>query len=137
MANKRNLTLADGQVATTSTEITAGPSDDGGRMNVFFSNTGTVEEILILTLTRGSDGTARRIKRITLQENEQCEISGLPMNKDDSLKASTTTASVVDYVVSVGPEDSPLRVEVQDADGIRKTMGALNEALFQGSFNEL
>ena len=136
MAYRRNLTIADGQVAATATEITVGPSDDGGRVNLTFCNTGTQEETLVLTVTRGSGGTARRLKRITIQPDEQCEFSGLPLNRDDSLKGVTTTASVVDYIVSVGPADSPFRFEVQDADGIRKNMGALNEALYQGAFNE-
>ncbi len=134
MANVRNLTIADGQLATSTTTITNGPSDRGGRINLFLANTGTAEETVILTLTRGSAGTARRVKRFTLKENEQCEISGLPMNGDDVLKGYTTTASVVDYVVSVGPEDSPLRFEIQDGDGVRKTLSVLNEALFQGAY---
>ena len=134
MAGRRNLTLADGQVGTSAAEITAGPSDNGGWVNVFFSNTGTAEETLTLTLTRGSGGTARRLKRITLKEGEQCDIIGLPLNRDDSLKASTTTASVVDYGVSVAPEGTPFRFEIQDADGVRKNIGVLNEALYQGAY---
>ena len=134
MANRRNLNVADGTVAVTSTEITAGPSDEGGYVNVFFANTGSAEETLILTLTRGSGATARRFKRITLHENEQCEILGVPLNRDDSLKASTTTVSVVNYWVAVAPEGTPFRFEVQDADGIRKNTSLLNDALYQGAY---
>ena len=134
MANRRNLTIADGTVAASATEIATGPSDQGGRVNVSFANTGTAEEVVILTITRGT-GTARRLKRFTLGPDEQADLNGQALNKDDSLKASSTNAEVVDYVVSIAPEDTPFSFEIQDADGIRKNMGTLNEALFQGTYN--
>lgn len=127
---RRNLVIADGQVATTSTEITTGPSDEGGRVNVTFHNTGTADETLVLTLTR-SGGTARRIKRVVLAENESCEICGLPLNGTDSLKGSTTTASVVDYTVSVGPDDSPLTFALYDANGVPRNVSDILEQLIQ------
>lgn len=134
MANPRNLTLADGQLGITAAEIAAGPSSYGGWVNIFFANTGTAQETIILTITRGSAGTARRFKRIVLDENDQCEIIGLPLNSDDSLKALTSTASVVDYWTAVAPEGTAFRFEVQDAEGVRKDISVLNNALFQGGF---
>jgi hypothetical protein len=133
MAASRNLTIADGQVAATATEITAGPSNQGARVNVVFHNTGSTEETLILTLTRGTDGTARRVKRVVLKENESCDISGLPMNGTDSLKAVTTTASTVDYVVSVGPEDSPYTFAVYDENGVPKSVPDTFDQLIQSN----
>ena len=131
MAITRRLTTADGQVAASTTEIATGPSDSGGRINVTFCNTGTAEETLVLTVTRGSGGTARRLRRNVLQANEQLVVAGLPLSGDDSLKAATTNASVVDYLVSVGPDDSPFTFTVYDESGLPKSAPAVLETLAQ------
>lgn len=128
--SKRNLTLADGQVAATATEITAGPGDMARRVNVSFSNVGGAEETLVLTITRNS-GTARRLRRVTLAANEQFEITGLPLNSTDSLKAATTNASSVDYMVSLAPDDAPLSSCVYDENGSPRHVSDILEQMIQ------
>ena len=122
--------MTDGQVAATATEITAGPADDAQRVDVTFSNTGTVRETLTLTISRNG-GTARRLRRVELDVDEQFEITGLALNKTDSLLGITTTASVVDYVVSISAENSPYQMMVYDAYGAPKSAPAVLEQLVQ------
>ena len=134
MGTKRNLNLTDGQLAASPAEITVGPCDIAKRLNLTFCNTGTAEETIILTLTR-SGGTARRLKRVVLQENEQFEICGLPLDSDSSLKGSTTNAGAVDYTISIGAE-GPLIYKIFDADGIPKMVGNALNALTLGQYND-
>lgn len=112
----KNLNLSGGQVAATATEISAGSSDQGRRINVTFANTGAQTETLVLTLAVNG-GTARRLFRCTLDENEQLVVGGLPLDRRDSLRAATTNALAVDYVVSIAALDSLLTFQKYDEDG--------------------
>jgi hypothetical protein len=132
---KRQLNIADGQLAATATEITAGAGDVAKRLNLTFCNTGSAEETIILTLTR-SGGTARRIKRVVLQENEQFELGGFPLNSDASLKGYTTNGGVVDFTVSIAAEESLATYMIFDADGVPKILGNALQALTLGAYND-
>ena len=128
MALTRKLTIADGQVAATATEITVGPSDAGGWINALFYNTGDSDETLILTLSRDG-GTARTLRQITLAADEAFELVGLPLNGTDSLRAQTTTASTVDYVVAIAAADTKLASCVYDSDGLPKVLAEIIKQL--------
>lgn len=124
----RNLILANGQLGTTAATLLSGaaaPSE--GLVNVVLNNTGTNEETILLTLQVRGD-TARRIARIVLQENQAAHVRGIPLGFEDTLLAVTTTASVVDHLVTVG--DGSLRVEVLSADGSGKGLATLRRMLF-------
>ena len=117
MANKRNLCIADGRVTTTAAEVTAGPSDEGGRVNATFTNTNANDQVLTLTYSRDG-GTDRAFVRVTLEQYWRLEVAGLPMNRTDSLKAVVDHTSLsVDYLVSVAAEAQPFAVRVYDAAG--------------------
>lgn len=124
----RNLTLANGQLETTAATLLAGsaaPSE--GLVNVALNNTGSSEETVLLTLqVRG--GTARRVARVVLNENEAAHVKGVPLAAEDTLLAVTTTASAVDYLVTVG--DGSLRVQALSADGTDKGVSTLRRILF-------
>ena len=128
MANT-NLTVADGQVAAEATEILTGDSN-AVRYNLSFHNVGDAAETLVLTLSRDG-GTARRLKRVELAPAESLEVSGLPLNKTDSLLAETTTADAGDYVIAKAPDQQPAGSVVYDAEGIPKTAPVLIEQLAQ------
>ncbi len=128
MTNKINVVTGDGQVAITATQIAAGPSSQGGRVNVLFANVGTTTETLVVTTTRIA-GTARRVHRCFLDPNECLHIRGLPLNGEDSLLAMTTTALTVDYVVSIAAPDAPLEIMVFDDQGLPKVSPQMLEQL--------
>lgn len=112
----KNLTIADGTVAATATQIAAGPGDHARPVNVLLSNTGTQDETVMLTISRNG-GTQRRIWRGVLSPNWQARICGLPLNGTDSLLASATDAGVVDYLVSIAGREAPLTMAVYDDSG--------------------
>ncbi len=112
----KNLTIADGQVAATATQIVTG-RDHARKLNVILSNTGTQDETVILTYRRNG-GTPRRIWFGVLSPNWQARICGLPLNGADVLLGQTTDAGVVDYVVSMTGIDAPLTMAVYNDAGL-------------------
>lgn len=124
----RNLTLANGQLEATAATLLAGSAaPPEGLVNVVLNNTGSSEETVLLTLqVRG--GTARRVARVVLNENEAAHVKGVPLATEDTLLAVTTNGSAVDYLVTVG--DGGLRVQVLSADGTDKGVGTLRRILF-------
>lgn len=124
----QNLTVADGQVAATETEITTGRGNHARRVNVTFANVGGSIEVLQVKLNRNG-GTSRRIKQVTLQPDEQLEITGYPLNLTDSLRAQTTNAASIDYVVAFASDDSPQAMKVFDIYGGLKTAPYIIEQL--------
>ena len=123
-----NLTTGDGQVATTATQITTGVGDRAVRLDLKFCNVGGQEETLVLTISRNG-GTARRLKRVVLQANEEFKISGLGLNKSDSLLAATTNASSVDYVIAISAPNSQYTEETFDDSGRVKRAPYIQEQL--------
>lgn len=111
----RNLTLADGRLGTTAATVISGADVPEKRVDVLLQNTGTSEETIVLTFQRAG-GTARRLARIVLQENEQALARNVPMQPDDTLLGLTTTASTVDYIVQSGGDGS-FGIEVYDSRG--------------------
>lgn len=128
MAAKINLTLADSQLGTTEAEIIAGIGSVAKRLHLIFSNVGTFEETVLIRISRNG-GTARRLYRMVLQANEAFELDGLPLNSDDSLKASTTNASSVDCVVSQAPDNVRQTLAFYDDSGIPKTSPQILEQM--------
>lgn len=112
----QNLTIADGQLAATATQITAGPGDKARKINLLLCNTGTQDETVTLTYSRGG-GTQRRVFRCVLAANWQARVCGLPINGGDALYGAATDAAVVDYVVSISGVDAPLTMAVYDDNG--------------------
>lgn len=115
-----NPTLADGQVAASAAALLSG---QGGPVSVTFQNVGGSPETVVVTLARAG-GPARRVARAVLAANEQLLLVGLPISAADSLKAVTSNAESVDYVVSAAPESAPLQVYTLDANGAIKNGAA-------------
>ncbi len=124
----RNLVVADGQVAITATAVIAGTRDAACRYNLTFSNVGANSETLVLTYSRAG-GTQRQLRTVVLETDETFELTGLPINKSDTLYALTTTALCVDYLVSTAPDEAPLCSQVYDATGTAKTNPQVLEQL--------
>lgn len=114
----REFTLADGQVAATAGTLIAGSSVPTNFVNVVFANTGVREQTVEVTFQR-SGGTARRIARAKLKEDEQLIILNQPMNTDDTLLAVADFALLVDYLVT-GSGGGGYEIYVMGADGTPK-----------------
>lgn len=121
MATRNNL--ADGQVAATAGAIYTHAGEDAVRINVTFTNVGGEAETLVLTVLRNG-GTARRVRRLVLDANQECILAGFPMSKTDVLKAATSNAASVDYDVTQAPDNAPLTFTAFDANGAIKSGSA-------------
>jgi hypothetical protein len=115
------ITLADGQVGATATALSTNPLS--GLVNVTFCNVGGLSETVVVTLLRNG-GTARRVARAVLAANEALVVAGLQVHGVDTLKASTTNATSVDYVVSSAPDSSRLQIYTLDANGAVKQVNS-------------
>lgn len=112
----RTLTIADGQVAAAAATILNGSSaPPSGRVDVILQNTSAVTQEIVLTMQRAG-GTARRVARGQLAEDEQMIVSGLSMQPDDTLLGVTTGSSAVDYLV-LASNSNVLSVQTFDARG--------------------
>ncbi len=116
-----NIALGNGQVAitTAATIASLANSTQSQRVNITFTNVGLAEETLVVTVVN-SGGTARRLFRAVLQVDEQAVMSGVPLDGNDVIKAVTTTAESVDYVVSKASDEAPFAVVTYDANGAVK-----------------
>ncbi len=113
----QNLTVADGQLAATATQITGGVGSRARKVNVTLCNTGTQDETVTLTYSRAG-GTPRRIWQGLLSAGWSGRICGLPINGDDVLYGQSNDAGVVDYVVSITGLDTPLTMAVYTDAGL-------------------
>lgn len=125
----RALTVSDGQLGTTAATLLSGVSmpTDGRRLDIVIQNTGPNSEVVLITFQRAG-GTARRLARAVLEENEQLIINSLPVQGDDTPLGRTTTASVVDFMTMISA-GGPFRIEVLSANGTGKGVAALRQIL--------
>ena len=96
----RDLTLADGQLGVTADTIISGADVPSGRVDIVLQNTSTAKQTVTLTFRRTTSGTARRVARAVLEENQQFIVSGLAVQPDDIVLGVSTGAGAVDYLVS-------------------------------------
>ena len=116
----RTLTLADGQLGTTAATVIAGATVPAGtRLDVILQNTSAVTQEVVLTFQRAG-GTARRVTRGVLAENEQLMLTGLPIQPDDTLLGVTTGSTAVDYLV-LASSSNVLAIQTFDANGTART----------------
>jgi hypothetical protein len=114
--------LANGQVAASATAIYTCAAQDAERVSVLFRNVGGLSETLVVTvLPQG--GTSRQVFRVVLAANEGCLIDGLIVEKDDILKAATSNATSVDYLVSLS-DAKGLTFQAFDANGALKQVNS-------------
>jgi hypothetical protein len=107
----KTTTLADGQLANSEAEVFLAGSIAGKRVvedtvvtsfSVF--NTSATPQTVIVYVRRASTGTSRKYRQYSLAQNESADVfttqNAIKLSPGDSLRAETTTASVVDYVVA-------------------------------------
>jgi alpha-D-ribose 1-methylphosphonate 5-phosphate C-P lyase len=96
--------LADGQLATSETAILSPTNTVYITAMEIFNNSSTDQTVEILV--RNGAGTSRRIFRVfPLKQYESIHFDGkLVLENSDTLRALTTTASQVDYVIFGGEE---------------------------------
>lgn len=116
--------VADGQVAAAAAAIFTGTATQYGQANISLLNTsGSTTETILVTISR-QGGTARRVARAVLSPNEQLYIAGLPVANGDVVKASTTDATTVDYIVALTETDVPFEVWTADTNGATKQVNS-------------
>lgn len=114
--------LANGQVAASATAIYTCAAQDAERVSVLFRNVGGSNETLAVTvLPQGS--TSRQVFRTVLAANEGCLIDGLIVELGDILKATTSNATSVDYLVSLS-DAKGLTFQTFDANGALKQVNS-------------
>lgn len=124
----RTHTLASGQLGASSATLLAGSSaPPSNRVDIVLQNTGSNSETVVLTL-QVAGATARRVCRAVLEENEQLFVIGLPIQPDDTLAASASNASAVDYTI-FGSNGGGLRIEALRGDGVSKGVSTLQRIL--------
>jgi hypothetical protein len=117
----RSSTLADGQLAASAASILSSPDD--GPINLICVNAGSTEETVVITFKRAGGSTARKVGRAVLTAGETLVITNFPMQNDDVLLGTTTTATTVDYLISRG-SGGPLSLYTLDANGAIKNGAA-------------
>ena len=98
----------------------AGSTTGQRKIGLTLVNTGTTTETVIVTFARAA-GTQRQIARAILSAKERLEITGLWLEATDTIYATTTNASTVDYLVT--DSDGPFRTASFDANGSLKESG--------------
>lgn len=93
--------LADGQVANTEGAIYTVPASSIAYIkSVSFHNTNAATQTLILYVRNGA-GSSRVVARWSLLQDETGFYNGsIALEDGDTLRAVTTTASAVDYVIT-------------------------------------
>lgn len=96
--------LAEGQVANTKTTIYTVPALTSAYVKyASFFNTSPTPQTVVLYIN--ASGTSRVLRRAVLAQNEQMIVDQpVTLETGDTLEAETTTASVVDYVVTGAEE---------------------------------
>jgi len=93
--------LADGQVANSEGAIYTVPASSIAYIkSVSFHNTNAATQTLILYVRNGA-GSSRVVARWSLLQDETGFYNGsIALEDGDTLRAVTTTASAVDYVIT-------------------------------------
>ena len=97
--------LADGQVASTSTLVYQAPGNQSVTLTYLsLYNTNATKQTVNVYILRSGSSTARQIRRFTLEQYQHAQgISAEEqptLSPADKILMSTTTASAVDYVIS-------------------------------------
>ena len=125
----RPVTITSGQLSASAATLLAGEdAPASNRIDVLLQNTSEVVQTVTLTFRVASDGTARRLWRIELQQNEQALVGALPITPGDALIAVATSASAVDYTVFAS-SGGGMRLEVLSANGTNKGVATLRQIL--------
>ena len=128
-------TVADGQVAASSTAIYTATAES--TVNIRLANTSAVNtETVTMTVLR-SGSTARRVARFVLAPNEQGFVYGLGLSNGDIVKASSTDATTVDYLVGMCSTDIAARMFSLDANGQLKQTVATQTILPYAQFKTI
>jgi hypothetical protein len=95
--------LAEGQIASTKSTVYTVPGATSTyvrQMRVY--NTSPTTQTVIIYLKPGA--TSRKFGRVVLAENESADIfdEAILLETGDLIEAETTTASVVDYIITGG-----------------------------------
>jgi hypothetical protein len=93
--------LADGQVATTESVIYTVPANSTAFIkSVSFHNTNAATQTLIMYVRNGASAS-RAVARWSLKQNETAFYNAsLALEDGDTIRAVTTTANAVDYVIT-------------------------------------
>lgn len=99
-----SASLADGQLPTSAGDLYTAPADTTVYIKrLSFFNDNASEQTIILWVQRAG-GTARKWRRYVLAQNESAEVleasDTIHLSAGDKLRAQTTTAGAVDYIIT-------------------------------------
>lgn len=97
--------LADGQVSNTEGALYTAPASTVAYIRFMsFTNTGVVDETLILYVRKGA-GTSRKIFQGVIEPDYTitCD-DAISLGATDSIRAETTNSSVVDFLITGAEE---------------------------------
>lgn len=122
-----SLDIANGQVAASATALSTATSTDLWTVVLRNTSGSTTETVELTVLVNG--GTARKYPRVVLPPNCSGIHRNIPVESGDIVKASSTNAATVDYVVTgVGPVGNavlpnfpPYQLMTFDANGAQNT----------------
>jgi hypothetical protein len=99
MATKSE-SFEDGQIASSEGQIYYAPTKSTFAKSVFLFNTSATTQTISLYVRRAPSATSRQFRQIVLKQYESADITPPLLSPGDSIRADTTTASVVDYVIT-------------------------------------
>lgn len=121
----RNVTLADGQLGASAATLLSG-ADFDGNVQLACHNTAAAKQTVVINFQRAG-GTARRIARAVLEQDESLFVTGIALQPDDTLLGYATGASAVDYMVTLSA--GPFSIYTRAATGAPKAAPGLSVTL--------
>lgn len=93
--------LADGQIASSAADVFTATATTYVKQFTLFNDNAAQQTIIIWLNT---SGTNRKVRQIELNQNESAELldggQAWILENGDKIRASTTTASAVDYTIA-------------------------------------
>lgn len=118
------LVLADGQLGSSSATVLS--VGTGERVvTILLFNTNAVTQKVYLSVARAG-GTERQFFQCELEQYETAQINGLVLDPSDVISGYATSASVVNYQISIS---QPYSVQMRDAKGATKQSSELSVTL--------
>ena len=119
MSRVRELTLADGQLGAAAATIVSGADVPSHYVNVLLTNVSGNDNVEVTLTFQRAGGTARRLARRTLDNNESVELVNWPIAPDDTLLGVASLAASVDYIVTQSTNGRPTIITRDEAGAIK------------------
>lgn len=134
-----SLDLANGQVATSATAVFTATQTD--LVTIIYRNTSASLTETLETTVLVNGGTARKLPRLSLAPDCSARLANIPVEDGDIIKAVTTDATTVDYLVygcgtngqGVLPNFAPFSLTSFDATGAQQASATATSQSINGT----